>query len=101
MEKCTRRAAASLVLALAAGGVLAQVEQPTATLAPQPAAGTGETASAFAGYRPYRADEPLTDWRAANDLVARAGGHLGHGQAAPDAARPDLPVEQHPMEHGR
>ena len=32
--------------------------------------------SAFADYRPYQ-EEPLTDWRALNEGVAHAGGHVG------------------------
>jgi hypothetical protein len=93
MEKRKYRAAACLALVLVAGGVLAQADQPAATVAPQSAAGLGETTSAFAGYRPYRADEPLTDWRAANDQVGQQGGHTGHGQAEP--------APESPQEHGR
>jgi hypothetical protein len=32
--------------------------------------------SAFAGYRSYR-EEPVADWRAVNEEVARVGGHVG------------------------
>ncbi len=32
----------------------------------------------LAGYRRFRADEPLVDWRQANDEVGRLGGHAGH-----------------------
>ena len=32
--------------------------------------------SAFADYRPFQ-DEPITDWRALNEGVAQAGGHVG------------------------
>ena len=43
---------------------------------------------AFEGYRPYRADEPLIGWRAANDLVREIGGHVGimKGSAGKDEA---------------
>jgi hypothetical protein len=30
------------------------------------------------GFPPYRADEPLRDWREVNDEVGRLGGHVGH-----------------------
>lgn len=49
--------------------------------------------SALDGFRPYRADEPLRDWREVNDEVGRLGGHIGHlrgqrrGSADPEAAR--------------
>lgn len=32
----------------------------------------------LAGYRRFRANEPLVDWRQANDEVGRLGGHAGH-----------------------
>lgn len=47
--------------------------------------------SAFTGYRSFR-EEPLAPWRAVNDEVARAGGHIGivggahAGHAAPKPA---------------
>lgn len=34
--------------------------------------------SALEGYRPYRANEPLRDWREINDEVGRLGGHQGN-----------------------
>jgi hypothetical protein len=37
----------------------------------------GEDGSPFVTYRPFNADEPLMDWRAANERVREAGGHLG------------------------
>jgi hypothetical protein len=33
--------------------------------------------SPFADYRPFTAEEPLTDWKKANDDVREAGGHVG------------------------
>ena len=33
--------------------------------------------SAFAGYRRFTPEEPLKDWRAANEEVRAAGGHIG------------------------
>ena len=51
--------------------------------APVTKATTGDKASSargdgLAGYRRFRADEPLLDWRLANDEVGRLGGHAGH-----------------------
>ena len=46
---------------------------PADPAAPAPAA---TYQSAFEGYQPYR-DEPIKDWRAVNDEVARIGGHIG------------------------
>ena len=37
----------------------------------------GAIASAFADYRRFNPDEPLVDWRTANEEVKNAGGHLG------------------------
>ena len=37
----------------------------------------GGFASAFADYRRFDPDLPLADWRAANDEVKDAGGHVG------------------------
>ena len=59
--------------------------------------------SAFAGYRSFR-DEDLPDWRALNDDVARAGGHVGilggaahagHGAMKPPS--PSSAEAQQPM----
>lgn len=33
--------------------------------------------SAFEGYRVFTPDEPLGQWRAANEAVRQAGGHMG------------------------
>ena len=45
--------------------------------APLAAAVPSEITSAFSDYRRFNADEPLVDWRAANDEVKNAGGHVG------------------------
>jgi hypothetical protein len=37
----------------------------------------GAYRSPFETYRPFKADEPLQDWRAANERVREAGGHVG------------------------
>jgi hypothetical protein len=42
--------------------------------------------SPFADYRRFVADEPLKDWRAANDEVREAGGHMGLVKPASPAA---------------
>ena len=53
--------------------------------------------SAFAGYAPYREQDPGS-WRELNDEVARIGGHIrmfggaGHGGAKPGPAKP-APVQ--------
>lgn len=41
------------------------------------ARGGGTFRSAFEDYRPFPPDEPLKDWRAANEEVKEAGGHVG------------------------
>ena len=38
--------------------------------------------SAFEGYRAFDPNEPLKDWKRANDDVREAGGHLGIFRAA-------------------
>ena len=51
---------------------------PVAT--PQPAAAPVTASphrSAFAGYQAYKPEEPLKDWRDANEEVRAAGGHVG------------------------
>lgn len=44
--------------------------------------------SAFVGYRAFNPDEPLKDWRAANEEVRATGGHTGmtKGGDEPSAA---------------
>ena len=48
-----------------------------------PSRPTGAYQSPFADYRPFTADEPLKDWRRANDEVREAGGHVGLMKAEP------------------
>jgi hypothetical protein len=45
--------------------------------------------SPFESYRRFNADEPMKDWRAANEEVREAGGHIGLLKAAksPDKAK--------------
>lgn len=49
--------------------------------APQPLPSSGYRSS-FADYRPFAPDEPMKDWRAANEAVREAGGHAGLMKAA-------------------
>jgi hypothetical protein len=48
-----------------------------------PSRPTGAYQSSFADYRPFTADEPLKNWRRANDEVRDAGGHVGLMKAEP------------------
>lgn len=43
--------------------------------------------SAFEGYRRFNPDEAPTDWRAANEAVREAGGHIGLIRAQRKEAR--------------
>ncbi len=61
-----------------AQGLPKSAEAKLASPAPGKAAGAGGPyRSAFEGYRPFNAAEPLKDWRKANDEVRDAGGHVG------------------------
>ena len=69
-----KRTTLTLGLLLAQGSPLfAAQAQPTDAAAPVPPAGYR---SAFEGYR-ASVDEPVADWRALNEEVARVGGHAG------------------------
>lgn len=57
----------------------------------------------FADYRPFKADEPMKDWRKANDEVREAGGHIGlmkgepaqlTGHGAHGAKQPTPPAKE-------
>lgn len=57
--------------------------------------------SAFADYRPFVADEPLKDWRSANDEVRDIGGHMGLTKVdKPNPLAPDA-HSVHPQKGGR
>ncbi|HYH41010.1 MAG TPA: hypothetical protein VD867_03420 [Burkholderiales bacterium] len=56
-----------------------------------PAAPVAEYRSAFESYRAYR-EEPIADWRAVNEDVARAGGHIGIMRSAPAAGTAHPPA---------
>jgi hypothetical protein len=64
------------------GTPAAKAERRPAAKAP-PSRPTGAYRSPFADYRPFAADEPLKDWRRANDEVHEAGGHVGLMKAEP------------------
>jgi len=51
--------------------------------AASPIGATGLYRSPFADYRLFKADEPMKDWRMANDEVREAGGHIGLMKGAP------------------
>jgi len=63
-------------------------ESATRAIAPTTAAPSalGEYRSAFSDYRGFTPEEPLVDWRAANEAVSNAGGRVGLMRATP---RPD------------
>lgn len=96
-----RLMAAALALPLAA------CVQPTA---PRPDAAAANTAVPASGYRSvfehYRAagneqTPPAQVWRAANDEVARLGGHAGHSKEdPPDTSAPAQPAPLAPARHG-
>jgi hypothetical protein len=65
-----------------AGTPAAKVESRPAAKTPAPRP-TGTYRSPFADYRPFAGDEPLKDWRRANDEVRDAGGHVGLMKAEP------------------
>lgn len=64
------------------GKPAARAESRPAAKAP-PSRPAGAYQSPFADYRPFTADEPLKDWRRANDEVRDAGGHAGLLKAEP------------------
>jgi hypothetical protein len=90
-----------VVLALAASSTpaarAAQAIAPTQGPAdPTVAVPTVKYESAFGGYRPFR-EEKLGDWRALNEDVARAGGHIGiMGGAAGHGSHRDTKPEAKP-----
>lgn len=53
-----------------------QAKATPASAVPAPASAAGYR-SPFADYRAFAPDEPLEDWRRANDEVREAGGHVG------------------------
>lgn len=70
-----------LARAQAASPLAGHGARPVATAKAAPAvpnaAAPSKYESAFADYRPFTPQEPPKGWRAANDEVRDAGGHLG------------------------
>jgi hypothetical protein len=62
-------------------------EAATAKPANGPSATAGSRQSAFAGYRRFTTDEPLKDWRDANEEVREAGGHIGMSKGSATKAK--------------
>jgi hypothetical protein len=62
---------------------------------PVPAAAPRAYASPFADYRPFDPKEPAKPWRAANEEVREAGGHVGVMKTI-EAAKPAPPVDSKP-----
>jgi hypothetical protein len=60
------------------GSTAPRTAEPKSEKPPQgrPASG-GLYRSAFEDYRGFTPDEPLVDWRGANDRVRETGGHIG------------------------
>ena len=56
-------------------------KSPQVPLAAKPETSTSLT-SAFLGYRPFNPQEPTKGWRAANEEVREAGGHVGIAKGA-------------------
>jgi hypothetical protein len=56
--------------------------------------------SPFADYRGFRGDEPLVDWRRANDQVRDAGGHVGLMKEGGGAKAPPEGHGAHGTMHG-
>ena len=91
---------------LAAALPIAHAAEPAKAPPPQPAAIEASARvpatkydSAFTGYRPYR-EQSLAPWRALNDEVHQAGGHIGIFGNAPGARpAPASATGTHPPEH--
>lgn len=56
--------------------------------------------SALDGYRSWRADEQLADWKRANDEMKGLGGHAGHLRGAPRAPG-SKPVPAKPLQQDK
>lgn len=72
-------ALAVLPLAASAAGPAASTPTPSAPQEAQASVPATTYRSAFAGYRPAAEDDATPDqtWRAVNDKVGKAGGHMG------------------------
>ena len=101
--------AAGVALAAAAPASAQTVVAPQEAQAPVPAT---QYRSAFDGYRPAAEDDATPDqtWRAVNDKVGKAGGHMGmmkmdghtmpmkHAMPTPEAKPAAQPAPQHQHE---
>ena len=66
----------------------AAASKPAAARQPAPSPEARLYRSAFEDFRPFKPDEPLVEWRGANDTVREIGGHVGlmKGSAGAGAA---------------
>ena len=87
-KRCSASFAFSMLLATAAQAQTAPQLTP-----PLPAA--APAASAFATYKPY-SDEPITNWRVANDNVARIGGWREYAKQAQQPDTTAQPAQAQP-----
>jgi len=83
MSSNTCAAALAVPLAAATFAVAAQQAEPSRppASAPARAAATPAYGSVLDGYRPFK-DQPVTSWRASNDLVGRIGGWQAYAREA-------------------
>jgi len=83
MSSNTCTAALAVPLAAATFAVAAQQAEPSRrpASATAPAAVTPAYGSALEGYRPFK-DQPVTSWKASNDLVGRIGGWQAYAREA-------------------
>ncbi len=85
--KCTRAVAAfSVVLA---GSAFAQTTSPATSALEAP------TSSAFKNFRPYT-DEPVSNWKAANDEAARIGGWREYAKQSQETVNAPAPAVKVP-----
>ena len=96
-------------LALAVLPLAAAAQSPSAPQEAQASVPATTYRSAYTGYRPAAEEEATPDqtWRAVNDKVGKAGGHMGmmkmdghkmpmqHGMPKPDAQPAAQPTPQH------
>ena len=78
--------------ALAVVGGCASVPPPgDASVASSRGSTTVSRDSAWSSYQAFNPAEPLLDWRAVNEAVRQAGGHLGLMRSAKPGAAPAAP----------
>ncbi|MGZ8287744.1 MAG: hypothetical protein ACXW2U_02305 [Telluria sp.] len=101
--------AAGLMAAFPLAALAQASPQPADPLDPKAQATAPGYVSAFAGYVPAASGQQATPdktWRAANDNVAKSGGHEGHAAAAPvdhsqHAPAPAAVKDSAPADHGK